>query len=38
VLGPFVYYGHEKAWEYFADDSAAKAAPVKEVELLPAAG
>jgi uncharacterized membrane protein len=37
VLGPFVYYGHEKAWEYFADDSAAKAAPVKEVELLPAA-
>jgi len=37
VLGPFVYYGHEKAWEYFADDSAAKAASVKEVELLPAA-
>ncbi|MGA2996486.1 DUF2061 domain-containing protein [Bradyrhizobium sp.] len=36
VLGPFVYYGHEKAWEYFADDSAAKAAPVKELE-LPAA-
>lgn len=37
VLGPFVYFGHEKAWEYFADDSAAKAASVKEVELLPAA-
>ena len=37
VLGPFVYYGHEKAWEYFADDSAAKTASVKEVELLPAA-
>jgi uncharacterized membrane protein len=38
VLGPFVYYGHEKAWEYFADDSAAKAAPAKQIELLPAAG
>jgi uncharacterized membrane protein len=38
VLGPFVYYGHEKAWEYFADDSLAKTAPVKELELLPAAG
>jgi len=38
VLGPFVYFGHEKAWEYFADDSAAKAAPVKEVELLRAVG
>jgi uncharacterized membrane protein len=37
VLGPFVYYGHEKAWEYFADESAAKAAPVNEIELLPAA-
>ena len=37
VLGPFVYYGHEKAWEYFADESAAKAAPAKQVELLPAA-
>jgi uncharacterized membrane protein len=37
VLGPFVYYGHEKAWEYFADESTANAAPAKEVELLPAA-
>jgi uncharacterized membrane protein len=36
VLGPFVYYGHEKAWEYFAEDSVAKTASVKEVELLPA--
>ena len=36
VLGPFVYYGHEKAWEYLADDSVAKAVPVKQVELLPA--
>jgi uncharacterized membrane protein len=38
VLGPFVYYGHEKAWEYLADDSVAKAVPVKQVELLPAPG
>jgi uncharacterized membrane protein len=38
VLGPFVYYGHEKAWEYLADDSAAKVAAVKDIELLPAPG
>jgi uncharacterized membrane protein len=37
VLGPFVYYGHEKAWEYFAGESVAKAAHVRELELLPAA-
>lgn len=36
VLGPFVYYGHEKAWEYLADDFVAKAVPAKQVELLPA--
>ena len=22
ILGPFVYYGHEKAWEYFSHDAA----------------
>jgi uncharacterized membrane protein len=38
VLGPFVYYGHEKAWEYFGDDSAVKLSPAKEIELLPAPG
>ena len=38
VLGPFVYYGHEKAWEYLADDSAPKVAAVKAIELLPAPG
>ena len=38
VLGPFVYYGHEKAWEYLADGSVAKVVPVKEVELLRALG
>ena len=34
LLGPFVYYGHEKAWEYLTDDSVAKEVSVKEVELL----
>jgi uncharacterized membrane protein len=38
VLGPFVYYGHEKAWEYLAEDPMAKAVPVKQLELLPAPG
>ena len=38
VLGPFVYYGHEKAWEYLADDSAPKAASGKDIALLPAPG
>jgi len=36
VLGPFVYYGHEKAWEYFT----ARRAPARdlpaETRLLPA--
>ena len=35
-LGPFVYYGHEKAWEYFSGDSTANAAPAKTIDLLPA--
>jgi uncharacterized membrane protein len=38
VLGPFVYYGHEKAWEYLADDAAPKSAPAKDIDLLPAPG
>jgi uncharacterized membrane protein len=37
ILGPFVYFGHEKAWEYFTSD-----APVldlaAESHLLPAPG
>jgi uncharacterized membrane protein len=37
-LGPFVYFGHEKAWEYFAGDSAVKSIPAKNLDLLPAAG
>jgi uncharacterized membrane protein len=31
VLGPFVYFGHEKAWEYFAPQGE------KKLELLPSA-
>ena len=33
-LGPFVYYGHEKAWEYFGGEPAEKNAPTKPVALL----
>jgi uncharacterized membrane protein len=37
VLGPFVYYGHEKIWDYYSSpaDSSAEPPPVK---LLPAPG
>jgi uncharacterized membrane protein len=38
LLGPFVYYGHEKAWEYLADDPAMKSAPGEDIDLLLAAG
>ena len=38
VLGPFVYYGHEKAWEYLADDPAPKVISGKDIVLLPAVG
>jgi uncharacterized membrane protein len=37
-LGPFVYFGHEKAWEYFAGDPAMKSNPERELALLPAPG
>jgi uncharacterized membrane protein len=37
-LGPFVYFGHEKAWEYLAGDSAVKATQPREIALLPAPG
>jgi uncharacterized membrane protein len=33
VLGPFVYFGHEKAWDYFGDRASAAAA---DARLLPA--
>jgi hypothetical protein len=28
VLGPFVYFGHERAWEYFADPQEPAAEPL----------
>jgi uncharacterized membrane protein len=34
ILGPFVYYGHEKAWDYFSKPKAGAALPA--VPLLPA--
>ena len=33
ILGPFVYYGHEKAWDYFG---AKKSADLPPQRLLPA--
>jgi uncharacterized membrane protein len=36
VLGPFVYYGHEKAWEYFAERAATAAGVDGESRLLAA--
>jgi uncharacterized membrane protein len=38
VLGPFVYFGHEKAWEYFDNRPAVKSPPVEDIRLLPAPG
>lgn len=38
VLGPFVYYGHERAWEYLAGEPPMNLAPAKEMALLPAPG
>jgi uncharacterized membrane protein len=35
VLGPFVYYGHEKAWDYFGERGTQTA---HEARLLPAPG
>lgn len=38
ILGPFVYFGHEKAWEYFGSgDAPAPDLPVK-TNLLPVPG
>jgi len=36
VLGPFVYYGHEKAWEYFAARREASHDLPAQTRLLPA--
>jgi uncharacterized membrane protein len=36
ILGPFVYYGHEKAWEYFSQDAGDVLDLTAEHRLLPA--
>jgi hypothetical protein len=36
VLGPFVYYGHEKAWDYFGERSAQAEGVARDTKLLPA--
>lgn len=36
VLGPFVYFGHEKAWEYFSSRVEAPLDQLREIKLLPA--
>lgn len=36
ILGPFVYFGHEKAWEYFTPAGASVLDPPVETNLLPA--
>jgi uncharacterized membrane protein len=36
VLGPFVYYGHEKAWEYFAARREPQRDLPVQTRLLPA--
>ena len=36
VLGPFVYFGHEKAWEYFSPSTEHPVDPASAPKLLPA--
>jgi uncharacterized membrane protein len=36
VLGPFVYFGHEKAWEYFTSRRPQRFEAPAEMKLLPA--
>ncbi|MFX9097287.1 hypothetical protein ABTN72_19955, partial [Acinetobacter baumannii] len=38
ILGPFVYFGHEKAWDYFTSraERAIDLLPPSETRLLPA--
>jgi uncharacterized membrane protein len=38
ILGPFVYFGHEKAWEYFTSGGAPVLDLPVETKLLPAPG
>ncbi len=36
VLGPFVYYGHEKAWDYFGERATQAGGASGDMKLLPA--
>jgi uncharacterized membrane protein len=36
VVGPFVYYGHEKAWDYFGERRAEAVSVSHDTRLLPA--
>jgi uncharacterized membrane protein len=38
VVGPFVYIGHEKAWDYFSASAADAADPSPPMKLLPGPG
>ena len=38
VVGPFVYYGHEKAWDYFDSSSDQVIDPPNSLKLVPTAG
>ena len=37
VLGPFVYYGHEKIWDYYTSSAEHTAEAPTQIKLLPAA-
>jgi uncharacterized membrane protein len=38
ILGPFVYLGHEMAWDYYGSPGARTAEPQAPIRLLPAPG
>jgi uncharacterized membrane protein len=38
ILGPFVYFGHERAWDYFSASRERTVDPPAAIKLLPAPG
>jgi len=38
ILGPFVYFGHERAWDYFSAPRQRTVDPPASIKLLPAPG
>ena len=38
ILGPFVYFGHERAWDYFSAPRERTVDPPASIKLLPAPG